>query len=154
MEDEPTNCGLWSQVGANAAKSTRCGTRTRNPQIRSLIRYPLRQPRLGNRPNPPRKHTNTTITHKHHNPSPPATLHPNQTSIRPHPTLLYPPPTLDPEPFAVCRYLWSTCVWFVTWLSVVRCWCALSPWRIVSSSSTLSARHHTSIALFHSEYST
>ena len=29
-----------------SAKSTRCGTRTRNPQIRSLIRYPLRQPRL------------------------------------------------------------------------------------------------------------
>ncbi|KAI9920296.1 hypothetical protein PsorP6_016009 [Peronosclerospora sorghi] len=27
-------------------KFTRRGTRTRNPQIRSLIRYPLRQPRL------------------------------------------------------------------------------------------------------------
>lgn len=50
MEEELCGelCGVCvcGKKSSKAAKSTRCGTRTRNPQIRSLIRYPLRQPRL------------------------------------------------------------------------------------------------------------
>jgi hypothetical protein len=48
---------------------TRCGTRTRNPQIRSLIRYPLRQPRS--------KMIKTTRTNHKHNPN-----HTNNTQTK------------------------------------------------------------------------
>ncbi len=42
---------IFATTGRHSAhnKDTRCGTRTRNPQIRSLIRYPLRQPRIKER---------------------------------------------------------------------------------------------------------